>query len=188
MKTATINIKENNVRINGENIGIQESGLDGLFSIEEIKEYLLERDGIEEVEFIDGDDREVNALLTLKQLAEEGDIYHDVYTGEEWLGINGRGEILLGRGDATDWGKYSGEPENTEEWLNGKNWKPLQENIKLETVSIPDDGQPGLVDKLCFVQKNTDVSNPVNDCAGWMDEFEILDHNGECVIISKRLY
>ncbi len=138
MKTATINIKENN-------------------------------------EFVDGDDREVNALLSLKKLAEEGDIYHDISTGEEWLGIKKVGKILLGRGDATDWG------------INGKNWKPLQENIKLETVSIPDDGQPGLVDKLCFVQKNTDVSNPVNDCAGWMDEFEILDHN-ECVIISKRLY
>ena len=150
MKTATINIKENN-------------------------------------EFVDGDDREVNALLSLKKLAEEGDIYHDISTGEEWLGINGRGEILLGRGDATDWGKYSGEPENTEEWQNGKNWKPIQ-GIKLETVSIPDDGQPGLVEKLCFVQKNTEVSNPVNGYDDWMDEFEILDHNGECVVIAKRLY
>jgi hypothetical protein len=189
--TATISINNDNVRINGENINMHEAGLDGLYSIEEIKEYILEEDGIvevEEIEFVDGNDDTVNALLKLKELAENGDIYHDVYTGEEWLGINGEGKILLGRGDATDWGKYSGEPENTEEWLNEKNWKPLQEHIKIETVSIPEDGQPGLVDKLCFVQKNTEVSSPVNDCVSWMDEFEVLNNNGEYFAVAKRLY
>jgi len=189
--TATISINNDNVRINGENINMHEAGLDGLYSIEEIKECILEEDGIvevEEIEFVDGNDDTVNALLKLKELAENGDIYHDVYTGEEWLGINGEGKILLGRGDATDWGKYSGEPENTEEWLNEKNWKPVQEDIKIETVLIPEDGQPRLVDKLCFVQKNTEVSSPVNDCVSWMDEFEVLNNNGEYFAVAKRLY
>ena len=189
--TAIISIKNDNVRINGENINMHEAGLDGLYSIEEIKEYILEGDGIvevEEIEFLDGNDDTVNVLLKLKELAENGDIYHDVYTGEEWLGINGEGKILLGHGDATDWGKYSSEPENTEEWLDEKNWKPLQEDIKIETVSIPEDGQPGLVDKLCFVQKNTEVITPVNECIFWMYDFEVLHNNGECFAVSKKLY
>ena len=136
----------------------------------------------------DGNDQEVNALLELKELAEIGDIYHDIYTGEEWLGNNNEGKILLGRGDATDWGEYSGEPENREEWLNEKNWKPIDGKIRIQMISVPEDGQPGLVDKLCFVQKNTEVSSPVNDCVSWMDEFEVLNNNGEYFAVAKRLY
>jgi hypothetical protein len=187
-KLIIISVKSNNVNINGKNSSMHEARIDGLYSVDKIKEYILEKYEIKNIEFEDGDDQEVNALLELKELAEIGDIYHDIYTGEEWLGNNNEGKILLGRGDATDWGEYSGEPENREEWLNEKNWKPIDGKIRIQMISVPEDGQPGLINKLCFVQKNTEVTNPVNDNEGWMDEFKVIKNRGDYFAVSKRLY
>lgn len=124
-----------------------------------------------------------NALQHLEKLTEIGYIYHDIETGEEWLGIDNEAEIFLGIGNVEDWGKYNGPTDDMSDKLNPKNWETLVEDINLEDVEIPD-GHGTTSTKLCFVQKNTNVSNPVNE----IEDFELIENNGEFHYIYKRPY
>lgn len=91
------------------------------------------------------------AIDFLTYIAEKGNFFHVIETGEEWIGTGSEAQIFMGKGNSEDW-----------------------KGLNIEEIEVPD-GQGGTSLQKCYVQKQTEVANPVNQYEDWLDDFRILE-------------
>jgi len=140
----------------------------------------------EQFDDYNGNLQKIDALLELIELSEQGFIYHNFSTGEEWLGINNEAKIRIGKGQRSDWANYNGE-DNDLDLQNIKNYSPM-DGVKSEDVYFPSESGPGLIAESCFVKKNTDAGSPVNEYACSLNDFEMNEVNDTIFFTVIRPY